>query len=51
MQTFTIEPEERSQLESLARTTKDAKTAKRILVVLALDAGYRVKEVAEPLPT
>jgi transposase len=42
-----IEPDERSQLEALARTTKDAKTAKRILVILALDAGYRVKDVAK----
>ena len=46
MPTVTIEPAERTQLETLARSTKDAKTAKRILVVLALDAGYRVKEVA-----
>lgn len=47
MQTVTIDPNERSQLEALARTTKDAKTAKRILVVLALDAGYRVTAVAK----
>ena len=42
-----IEPAERSQLVALARSTKDAKTAKRILVILALDAGYRVKDVAQ----
>jgi transposase len=47
MRTLTIDPEERIQLEELARSTKDAKTSKRILVVLALDAGYRVKEVAK----
>ena len=42
-----IEPGERSQLEALARTTKDAKTAKRILVILALDSGYLAKDVAK----
>jgi transposase len=47
MHTFTIDSNERNQLEKLARNTKDAKTAKRVLVVLALDAGYRVKEVAK----
>jgi transposase len=47
MHKVTIQPNERSQLETLARTTKDAKTAKRILVILALDAGYRAKDVAK----
>lgn len=47
MQIITIEPNDRSQLEAIARTTKDAKTAKRILVILALDDGYRVKDVAK----
>lgn len=47
MRTLTINSDERTQLETLARTTKDAKTAKRILVILALDAGYRIKEVAK----
>ncbi len=47
MQTFTIKPDERTQLEVLARTTKDAKTAKRILVILALDAGYHTRDVAK----
>jgi transposase len=47
MHKVTIEPAERMQLEALARTTKDAKTATRILVILALDAGYRAKDVAK----
>lgn len=49
MPTFIIEPEERSQLEALARTIKDAKTEKRILVILALADGYRVKDIARIL--
>ena len=44
--TLTIDPDERSQLEALARTTKDAKTQKRILAILALDDGYRAINVA-----
>ena len=47
MHKVTIESAERTQLEALARATEDAKTAKRILVILALDAGYRVKDVAK----
>lgn len=46
MQTFIIESEERSQLESLARRTKDKKTADRIRIILALADGYRAKDVA-----
>ena len=49
MHTVTIEPEERSQLEALARTIKDAKTEKRILVILALADGYRIKDIARIL--
>lgn len=43
---LTITPEERAQLETLARTVKDVKTAIRIRVILALDKGYRPSEVA-----
>ncbi|MEK7153264.1 MAG: IS630 family transposase [Patescibacteria group bacterium] len=49
MNTVIIEPEERSQLEALARTVKDAKTEKRILVILALADGYRIKDIARIL--
>jgi transposase len=44
-----IDPDERSQLEALARTTKDAKTAIRIRAILALEDGYRVMDVARIL--
>jgi transposase len=44
-----IGSEERAQLEQLARTTKDAKTVIRIRAILALDAGYRIKDVANIL--
>lgn len=44
-----IDPDERAQLEHLARTTKDAKTVIRIRAILALDAGYRIKDVANIL--
>lgn len=47
MNTLTIDPDERAQLEALARTTKDAKTAIRIRVILALGNGHSVKHVAE----
>lgn len=46
MQTFTIDTDERSQLEVLARSTKDKKTADRIRIILALADGYRAKDVA-----
>ena len=45
--TLTIDPEERAQLETLARTVKDAKTAIRIRVILALADGYHASEVAK----
>ncbi len=45
--TFTIDPDERIRLAEQARTNKDAKTVKRILVVLALADGYRIQEVAK----
>jgi len=44
-----IDPDERAQLETLARTTKDAKTAIRIRAILALDDGYRITDVARIL--
>lgn len=44
---LTIDPDERAQLEQLARTTKDAKTAIRIRVILALAKGNSVRHVAE----
>jgi transposase len=44
--TLFIESDERTQLEQLARSTKDAKTAIRCRVILALDNGYRPAEVA-----
>lgn len=44
---FTIDPEERIQLQVQARTNKDARTVKRILVILALADGYRTAEVAK----
>src|SRR5258708_1712872 len=44
---FTIDPEERTQLQQQARANKDARTVKRILVILALADGYRVAEVAK----
>lgn len=47
--TLAIAADERSQLETLARTTKDAKTAIRIRAILALDDGYRVTDVARIL--
>lgn len=46
---LSIDPDERSQLEQLARTTKDAKTVIRIRAILAIDAGYRIKDVADIL--
>jgi transposase len=46
---FSIDPDERTQLEQLARTTKDAKTVIRIRAILALDAGYRIRDVANIL--
>jgi transposase len=41
-----IDSEERDQLEQLARSVKDVKTALRIRVILALDKGYNPPEVA-----
>jgi len=47
--TLSIDPDERAQLEQLARSVKDAKTAIRIRAILALGNGHTVREVAEIL--
>lgn len=44
-----LQAEERKELLVLAKQIKDAKTAIRIRVILALDAGYSVREVADIL--
>ena len=43
-------PKERKELLILAKSISDAKTAIRIRVILALDTGYTIKEVADILP-
>jgi transposase len=47
MPTLVIPPEEQTQLRALARTTKDAKTAIRIRVILALADGWSARDVAK----
>jgi transposase len=47
--TLSICPDEHAQLEQLARSVKDAKTAIRIRAILALGNGHTVREVAEIL--
>lgn len=47
MPNLAITAEEKVQLRALARTTKDAKTAIKIRVILALDAGHSARHVAE----
>lgn len=47
--TLSIDPDERAQLEQLARSVKDAKTAIRVRAILALGNGHTVREVAEIL--
>jgi transposase len=47
MPTFAIPPEEQTQLRALARSTKDAKTAIRIRVILALADGWSARDVAK----
>jgi len=47
--TLSIDPDERAQLEQLARSVKDVKTAIRIRAILALGNGHTVREVAEIL--
>ena len=46
MHTLIIDANERTQLEALARKTKDKKTADRIRIILALADGYRARDVA-----
>lgn len=43
---FAVDPDERTQLEQLARTTKDKKTADRIRIILALADGHSARDVA-----
>ena len=45
--TLTVDVSERSSLKLIARSTKDAKTQKRILIILALADGYSVLQVAD----
>jgi transposase len=47
MPTLAISPDEKTQLRDLARTTKDAKTAIRIRVILALADGWSARDVAK----
>ena len=42
-----IGPGDRTNFETLARTTKDKKTADRIRIILALDDGHPAREVAK----
>lgn len=44
--TLRINPDERAQLEAMARTTKDKKTADRIRIILALADGHSSRDVA-----
>lgn len=49
MKTFSLLPKERKDLIKLGKQIKDVKGAIRVRVILALDAGYSIKEVAEIL--
>ena len=49
MKTFSLQPEERKDLILLGKQIKDVKGAIRIRVILALDAGYTNKEIADIL--
>jgi transposase len=49
MKTFSLQPEERKDLIRLGKQIKDVKGAIRVRVILALDAGYTIKEVADIL--
>jgi transposase len=49
MKTFTLLPDERKDLIRLGKQIKDVKGAIRVRVILALDAGYTIKEVADIL--
>jgi hypothetical protein len=45
MKTFSLLPEERKDLMRFGKQIKDVKGAIRVRVILALDAGYTIKEV------
>lgn len=47
MKIISLLPEERKELIALARQIKDAQNAIRVRVILALDTGYTMKEVAD----
>ena len=49
MKTISLLPEERKDLVRLGKQIKDVKGAIRVRVILALDAGYTIKEVADIL--
>jgi len=49
MKILSLEPEERKDLIRLGKQIKDVKGAIRVRVILALDAGYTIKEVADIL--
>jgi transposase len=49
MKTFSLLPEERKDLVRLGKQIKDVKGAIRVRVILALDSGYTIKEVADIL--
>lgn len=49
MKTFSLLPEEREDLKRLGKQIKDVKGAIRVRVILALDRGYTIKEVADIL--
>ena len=49
MKTFSLQPKDRKDLIQLGKQIKDVKGAIRVRVILALDAGYSSKEVAEIL--
>lgn len=49
MKTLSLLPEERKDLVGLGKQIKDVKGAIRVRVVLALDSGYTIKEVADIL--
>lgn len=49
MKLISLLPEERKDLVRLGKQIKDAKGAIRVRVILALDSGYTIKEVADIL--
>ncbi len=49
MKTFSLLPKERKDLVRLGKQIKDVRGAIRVRVILALDAGYTIKEVADIL--